>query len=73
MVLHVVQEKILAQVEQEKKSAPPKAKPAAKVPAKGDKATAEEEEEEEEEEDPVEAALSKYGIITEVPWQKDVK
>ena len=72
MVLHVVQEKILAQVEQEKKSAPPKAKPAAKAPAKGDKATAEEEEEEEEE-DPVEAALSKYGIITEVPWQKDVK
>lgn len=66
-----VQEKILAQVEQEKKSAPPKAEPV-KVPAKGDKA-AEEEEEEEEEEDPVEAALSKYGIITEVPWQKDVK
>lgn len=32
-----------------------------------------EEEEEEEEEDPVEAALNKYGIITENPWEKGVK
>ena len=31
------------------------------------------EEEEEEEEDPVEAALAKYGIITENPWEKGVK
>lgn len=65
---------MLAQVEQDKKSAPPKAKPAPKVPAMGDKSAAVEvEEEEEEEEDPVEAALSKYGIITEVPWEKSVK
>ena len=30
-------------------------------------------EEEEEEEDPVEAALAKYGIITENPWEKGIK
>ena len=28
---------------------------------------------EEEEEDPVETALTKYGIITENPWEKGVK
>ena len=31
------------------------------------------EDEEEEEADPVEAALTKYGIITENPWEKGVK
>ena len=38
---------------------------------KGEKVT--EEEEEEEEADPVETALTKYGIITENPWEKGVK
>jgi len=80
------QEKVLAQVEAAAKSAPPKPKKAPK-PKKstvtsvvdalsfkaGEPGEAEEEEEEEEEEDPVEAALAKYGIITENPWEKGVK
>lgn len=64
------QEKVLAQVEAEKAAAPPKPE---KAPAKAGEAAAEDEEEEEEEEDPVEAALSKYGIITALPWEKDTK
>lgn len=63
------QEYVLGQIEKEAKAAPPKPeKPAPKATKEG-----EVEEEEEEEEDPVETALSKYGIITENPWQKDVK
>ena len=60
------------------KTNPPKAKTAKEVPLATKKGAAvpeqaEEEEEEEEEEDPVEAALNKYGIITENPWEKGVK
>ena len=68
------------------KSAPPKPKKAPK-PKKstvtsvvdalsfkaGEPGEPEEEEEEEAEEDPVEAALAKYGIITENPWEKGIK
>ena len=61
---------MLAQMEKE--STPKKAAPKAKAPAaKG--AAAAEAEEEEEEEDPVERELTKYGIITENPWEKGVK
>ncbi len=74
-----MQEKVLAQVEELHKKNPPKAKAAKEVPlakkagAAAVPEQAEEEEEEEEEEDPVEAALNKYGIITENPWEKGVK
>ena len=75
-----VQEKVLAQVEEMHKKNPPKAKAAKplkkEVPlaAKAEAGEpAEDEDEEEEEEDPVEAALNKYGIITENPWEKGVK
>ncbi|CAL5225473.1 g8295 [Coccomyxa viridis] len=73
-----LKEKVLAQVEEMHKKNPPKPKAAKEVPlAKkaGAPAVPEqaEEEEEEEEEDPVEAALNKYGIITENPWEKGVK
>ena len=68
---------MLAQVEAEKEAAPPKPEkklPAAKLGTAEQAAEAEaEEEQEEEEEDPVEAALSRYGIITENPWEKGVK
>ena len=74
MCLGPLQEKVLAQVEAEKKSTPPKPeKKAAKLGTAEQAAEAEAVEEEEEEEDPVEAALSKYGIITENPWEKGVK
>jgi hypothetical protein len=66
------QEKVLAQVEAEKAAAPPKPAKAEK-PAPKAGAEAEEEEEEEEEENPVEKALTKYGIITENPWEPGVK
>ena len=60
---------MLAQMEKE---GTPKAAPKAKAPAaKG--AAAVEAEDEEEEEDPVERELTKYGIITENPWEKGVK
>lgn len=75
-----VQEKVLAQVEEMHKKNPPKpkaAKPLKKEVPLAAKAEAgepaEDEDEEEEEEDPVEAALNKYGIITENPWEKGVK
>ena len=75
-----VQEKVLAQIEEMHKKNPPKAKAAKplkkEVPlaAKAEAGEpAEDEDEEEEEEDPVEAALNKYGIITENPWEKGVK
>ena len=69
---------MLAQVEAEKAAAPPQPAAIAEKAAKlGTPEQAEEaekaEEEEEEEEDPVEKALSKYGIITENPWEKGVK
>ncbi|KAK9840953.1 hypothetical protein WJX81_002313 [Elliptochloris bilobata] len=81
------QEKVLGQVEAAAKSAPPKP-PKAEIKPKGavesltDALTfkagepsggKEEPEEGEEEEDPVEAALAKYSIITENPWEKGVK
>lgn len=68
-----MQDKVLAQLEKEGK---PLKKESKKRPAKkaaAGKAKKEEEEEEEEEADPVEAALTKYGIITENPWEKGVK
>ena len=65
---------MLAQLEKEGKPLKKEAKkPAAKKAAAGKKDKEEEEEEEEEEADPVEAALTKYGIITENPWEKGVK
>jgi len=76
------QEKVLAQVEREAKSAPPKPKkePKPRVASVADALSFKagepgepDEAEEEEEEDPVEAALAKYGIITENPWEKGVK
>lgn len=74
MALGVVQEKVLAQLEAEgkltKDKKPKKAAAAAETDAKKGKVAAEEEEEEE---DPVEAELTKYGIITENPWEKGVK
>ena len=65
---NMVQDKVLAQLEKE-------GKPLKKEPKKGGakKAAAGKEEEDEEEADPVEAALTKYGIITENPWEKGVK
>ena len=68
----------MAQLEKEGKStkAEKKAgKKEKKIPASDKKgaSAAVKEEEEEEEEDPVEAALTKYGIITENPWEKGVK
>lgn len=64
------QEKVLAQVQRAPK---PKAKPAPKA-AKGPKgAKGAKEPEEEEEVDPVEEALSKYGIIMSNPWDKKTK
>ena len=69
-----LQEKVLAQVEELHRKNPPKPKAEKKAPlAKKAEAGEPEEEEEEEEEDPVEAALNKYGIITENPWEKGVK
>jgi hypothetical protein len=75
----VAQEKVLSQVEAEKAATPPK--PSKSEEPKKAAATAdaeaeveeEEKEEDEEEEDPVEKALSKYGIITENPWEPGVK
>jgi len=76
------QEKVLAQVEREAKSAPPKPRkePKPRVASVADALSFKAGEpgepdtaEEEEEEDPVEAALAKYGIITENPWEKCVK
>ncbi len=61
---------MLAQLEKEGK--PMKKEPEKKKAAKK-AAVGETEEEEEEEADPVEAALTKYGIITENPWEKGVK
>lgn len=73
----VAQEKVLAQVKAEKAAAPPKPekkKEEKKAVAKAGAEPAEvEEEEEEEEEDPVEKALSRYGIITENPWEPGIK
>ena len=62
---------MLAQLEKEGKplKKEPEKKKASKKAAVGEI----EEEEEEEEADPVEAALTKYGIITENPWEKGVK
>ena len=75
-----LQEKVLAQVEKEgkkPKAAQPKAatKDTLKTAQKGETAAkaSKAEEEEEEEVDPVTTALSKYGIITENPWEKGVK
>ena len=70
-----MQEKVLAQLEKEPKKAPakPEGKANLAAPKAGGLATAATEDEEEEEEDPVEAALTKYGIITENPWEKGVK
>lgn len=62
---------MLAQLEKEGKSASKAEKtPKEEVvkPKEGEEAA-----EVEEEEDPVEAALNKYGIITENPWEKGVK
>ena len=72
-----MQDKVLAQVEKEGKkastgTAKPKAAPTASTTKTAEKAS-EAEEEEEEEEDPVTKALTKYGIITENPWEKGVK
>lgn len=75
-----MQEKVLAQVEEMHKKSPPKPKsdnvpkkaPLTKMAAAGEEEEADEEQEEEED-DPVEAALNKYGIITENPWEKGVK
>jgi hypothetical protein len=66
---------VLAQVEELHKKNPPKRKAEKKVPLakKGEPGEPEEGKEEEEDEDPVEAALNKYGIITENPWEKGVK
>ena len=69
-----LQEKVLADLEKagtpltKAKKAPKKE---ATKPKKFEKVV--EEEEEEEEADPVETALTKYGIITENPWEKGVK
>ena len=72
-----MQEKVLAQIEELHKKNPPKAKVAKEVPLATKEGAAvpeqAEEEEADEEEDPVEAALNKYGIITENPWEKGVK
>ena len=62
---------MLAQLEKEAK--PKKAAPKAKAPATKGATAVEAEEEEEEEEDPVERELTRYGIITENPWEKGVK
>lgn len=66
-----MQDKVLAQLEKEGKSQ--KQQPKSENVAADVKSTDVEKEEEEEEEDPVEAALTKYGIITENPWEKGVK
>ena len=60
------------------KTNPPKPKAKKEVPLASKKAGTVvpgevEDDDEEEEEDPVEAALNKYGIITENPWEKGVK
>ena len=72
-----VQEKVLAQLEKEGKSTKAEKKPEKAAEdtksEEGALAAVKEEEEDEEEEDPVEAALTKYGIITENPWEKGVK
>ena len=70
---------MLAQVEDMHKKNPAKPKAKKEVPLASKKAgnvvpgEVEDDDEEEEEEDPVEAALNKYGIITENPWEKGVK
>lgn len=69
----ILQEKVLAQVEELHKKNPPKPKAEKKAPLAKKAEAGEPEDEEEEEEDPVEAALNKYGIITENPWEKGVK
>ena len=61
----------MAQLEKEGK--PSKAEKKPKKEAEKGALEIAKEEEDEEEVDPVEAALTKYGIITENPWEKGVK
>lgn len=63
------QDKVLADLEKQGK---PLKKEKTDVKEQADKATAFEDGEAEDA-DPVEAALTKYGIITENPWEKGVK
>ncbi|KAK9810158.1 hypothetical protein WJX72_005763 [[Myrmecia] bisecta] len=69
-----LKEKVLGNLEKAGKSAKPAAaaKPKASTDGKPAK-KAGAEVEEEEEEDPVEKELTRYGIITENPWEKGVK
>ena len=65
-----MQDKVLAQLEKEGKPSKAQKKETSKSTKKP---SSKDEEEEEEEADPVETALTKYGIITENPWEKGVK
>lgn len=67
-----VQEKVLAQVQASPKPKKAAAKPKAAA-AKGAKGAKAAKEEVEEEVDPVQEALSKYGIIMSNPWKKEEK